>query len=226
MAGSRGSRHWWIVAAVAVVLYGVLALVLRIAPENGVDRSVAEWVSGLDVPLLDTTMVWISWFTDLRPRLVLGFIAIIGLAISGHYRLAAVTAAVAAITAIPVNGLDLAGGIVADRIRPNGAPFLAYPSGHTLGTIIQYGFAIYLAFRLGFHRRFLTPIVVILALPIVLVGPARVLVGVHWSTDILGAYLLGAATMVALVLLFEIGEQWFAGRGLLEDSVRAPLASP
>jgi membrane-associated phospholipid phosphatase len=72
----------------------------------------------------------------------------------------------------------------------------------------------------------LIPIVAILALPIVFVGPARVLVGVHWSTDILGAYLLGAATIVALVLLFEIGEHWFADRGLLEDSVRAPLASP
>ena len=94
-------------------------------------------------------MEWVSWFTDLRPRLVLGFIAVIGLALSGHYRLAALTGAVAAVIGIPVNGLDLFGGIVADRIRPNGAPFLAYPSGHTLGTIVQYGFAIFLAFRLA-----------------------------------------------------------------------------
>jgi undecaprenyl-diphosphatase len=201
-----------------VALYAVLAVVVRIAPDNGIDRSVADWVSGWDVPVLDATMEWVSWFTDLRPRLVLGFVAVIGLALSGHYRLAALTGVVAAVIAIPVNGLDLFGGIVADRIRPNGAPFLAYPSGHTLGTIVQYGFAIYLVFRLELRRRVLVPLVALLALPIVLVGPARVLVGVHWSTDVLGAYLLGAATMIAVLFLFAVGERWLAGRGLLEDS--------
>ena len=214
MAGSRRSWHWWVVAAVAVGLYGALAVVVRVAPENGIDRSVFDWVSRWDVPVLDATMEWVSWFTDLSPRLVVGFAAVIAIALSGRYRLAAVTAAVAAVTAIPVNGLDLWGGIVADRIRPNGAPFLAYPSGHTLGTIVQYGFAIYLAFRLGLHRRFAVPIVALLALPIVLVGPARIVVGVHWPSDVLGAYLLGAATVITLILLFEVGERWFADRGI------------
>jgi undecaprenyl-diphosphatase len=215
---TRPKRYWgWWTAAVAVVgLYAVLAVLIRVVPENSIDRSVADWSSGLDVVFLDATMEWISWFTDLWPRLVLAFIGIIGIALSGRYRLAAVTLAVVAVTAIPVNGLDLVGGMVADRIRPNGAPFLAYPSGHTLGTVVQYGLAIYLAFRLDMHRRFLIPLVVLLALPIVLVGPARILVGVHWSTDVLGAYLLGAASMIVLLLLFEIGERWIASSELLE----------
>jgi undecaprenyl-diphosphatase len=220
---SRALRAWWITAAVAVGAYGALAVFVRVAPDNSIDRFIFELVSGWDVPFLDTTMERVSWFTDLRPRLVLGFIAVIGIALSGRYRLAAVTAAVAAATAIPVNGLDLAGGIVADRIRPNGAPFLAYPSGHTLGTIIQFGFAIFLALRLGLNRRVLIITVALLVLPIVFVGPARVLVGVHWSSDILGAYLLGAASLIVVVLLFKIGEQWLAGRGLLEYPVQTEL---
>jgi len=218
MPRSPGSRSLWIFAVALVALYVMLAVVVRIAPDNGIDRSVAEWISGWDVPVLDATMEWVSWFTDLRPRLVLGFIAAIGLALSGHHRLAALTGAVAAVIAVPVNGLDLYGGIVADRIRPNGAPFLAYPSGHTLGTIVQYGFAILLAFRLGLGRRVLVPLVALLALPMILVGPARLLVGVHWSTDVLGAYLLGAATIIVVHLLFGIGERWLDGRGLLEDA--------
>ncbi len=215
---TRPKRYWgwWTAAVVVVGLYAALAVLIRIAPENSIDRSIADWSSGLDVASLDATMEWISWFTDLWPRLVLAFIGIIAIALSGRYRLAAVTLAVVAVTAIPINGLDLVGGMVADRIRPNGAPFLAYPSGHTLGTVIQYGFAIYLAFRLGMHRHFFIPLAVLLALPIVLVGPARILVGVHWSTDVLGAYLLGAASMIVLVLLFEIGERWIASSELLE----------
>lgn len=74
------------------------------------------------------------------------------------------------------------------RIRPNGAPFMAYPSGHTPGTIVQNGFAIHLAHRLGLNRRLFVSLVVLLALPMILVGPARIVVGVHWSTDVLGTY--------------------------------------
>lgn len=186
MGITRESRSWWIIAAAAVGIYGVLAFFVRVATHN-FDRTVVDWVSGWDVAILDTTMERVSSFTDLRPRLVLGLVGVVGITLSGRHRLAAGIVAVSAVAAIVVNGVDLVGGIVADRIRPNGAPFLAYPSGHTLGTVIQYGFAIYLTLRLGLHRRFLTTIVVLLALPIVLVGPARVVVGAHWSTDILGA---------------------------------------
>ncbi len=66
----------------------------------------------------------------------------------------------------------------------------------------------------------------LLALPIVLVGPARILVGVHWSTDVLGAYLLGAGTVIVFVILFEVGERWLTDRGLLEDLPHRTLAPP
>ena len=89
---------------------------------------------------------------------------------------------------------------------------------------MQYGFGIYLVLRLGLHRRFTLPLVALLALPIVLVGPARVFVGVHWPTDVLGAYLLGAASVIALVLLLETGDKWFAQRSLFGDSLRPSLA--
>ncbi len=212
MEGSRRSRSWWVTAASLVALYGALAVLVHIAPDNVVDRWVFDRASGWDVPLVDATMEWVSWFTDLQPRLVLGILGVIGIALSGRYRLAAVIMAVVAITAIPINGLDWVGGIVAGRIRPNGAPFMAYPSGHTLGTIIQCGFAIYLAHRLGLNRRIFVSLVVLLALPMILVGPARIVVGVHWSTDVLGAYLLGAGSVIVFVLLFEAVERWLSDR--------------
>ena len=224
MTSSGRSRGWWIAAAGFVALYGVLAVLVRIAPENVVDRAVLDWVSGWDVSFLDGTTEWISWFTDLQPRLVVGVVGVVAIALTGHHRLAAATAMAAGITAIPIDSLDWLGGIVAGRIRPNGAPFLAYPSGHTLGTVIQYGFGIYLVFRLGLHRWLLLPLVALLALPIVLVGPVRILREVHWSADIVGAYLLGVASVIVLVLVLEFGERWFAQRGLLRDSLRPALA--
>ncbi|GMQ86436.1 MAG: hypothetical protein BMS9Abin07_2015 [Acidimicrobiia bacterium] len=220
---------WWIVAAAFVALYAVLAVVVRVAPDNGVDRAVLDWVAGRELSFLDGTTAWISWFTDLRPRLVLAVVGVIGIALTGHYRLAAATALAVGITALPINALDLLGGTVADRIRPNGSTILAYPSGHTLGTLIQCGFGIYIVLRLGLHRWLLMPLVALLALPIVVVGPARILREEHWPTDVVGAYLLGVASVIALVLVMEIGRRWLAQRALFKDSLRpwlAPSSAP
>jgi len=213
--GSDGSRAWWFVAAAALALFGVLAFLIRIAPDNTVDRTLLEWVTQWDLPFIDGTMESMSWFTDLRPRLVLAVVGVVVIALTGHLRLAAATAIAAALTVIPVNALDLAGGIVADRIRPNGAPFQAFPSGHTLGTVVQYGFGIYLVLRLGLQRWISVPLVALLAVTILLVGPARIFTGAHWPSDVLGSYFLGTAFIIALVLLVEIAERWLSGRGLL-----------
>lgn len=209
-----------------VGLYGMLALLVRIAPANVLDDSVLGWVSRGHASSLDGTMKWISWFTDLRPRLVLGVVGVAGIALAGHYRLAAATAFAVAITIIPINVLDLVGGLVAGRERPNGAPFAAFPSGHTLGTLAQFGLAIYIAVRMTVKRGLLLPVVAVLALPVVLVGPARVFTKAHWPTDVLGAYLLGVASVIALVLVLESGERWLAGRGLLGDPPRRDLGAP
>ena len=77
----------------------------------------------------------------------------------------------------------LLGGVVAGRERPNGAPFAGFPSGHTLGTLVQFGLAIYLTLRMTGRRRLLVPVVAVLALPVVLVGPARVSSGPTFSVS-------------------------------------------
>jgi membrane-associated phospholipid phosphatase len=117
----------------------------------------------------------------------------------------------------PHNGIDR---FVFEWVAAWNVTLLAYPSGHTLGTIIQYALGIYLVFRLTLHRRLVVPLVALLALPIALVGPSRVLVRAHWSTDVLGAYLLGGASVIAVVLFLRTGEQRLADRGTPESLVR------
>ncbi len=207
--GGRGPR-WWIASVLLVVLYGVLAVVVRWSPDNGFDRRLLAWVSGLDGPGLDRTAEWVSWVTDTEPRVVMATIGLIGVAATGRIRFVVAVLLTTLITGVPTNALDDVAGVFTGRIRPNGAPFKAYPSGHTLGTITQFGFTIYLAVRLGLPRRLLLVVATVFAVPMILVGPARLIRGVHWPTDVLGSYLLGAGSLIITVLVFETIERWLA----------------
>jgi len=65
----------------------------------------------------------------------------------------------------------------------------SFPSGHAMGAIIFYGFLVYLVWKLPFkHKKFITTILVSF---IILVGISRIYLGVHWPTDIIGAYIIG-----------------------------------
>ncbi len=101
----------------------------------------------------------------------------------------------------PVLLLDYAAGVFVGRIRPSGAEFLSCPNGHVLGSLVQFGFAAYLVALLPMRWMLRGPLLVILLLLIVFSGPSRVVLGDHWPSDVLGAYLRGAASLLALIVI-------------------------
>jgi len=54
-----------------------------------------------------------------------------------------------------------------------------------------------------------TLLVVVFGLLVLLIGVSRVYVGEHWASDALGAYLLGALTLVAIIELYRWGKPRF-----------------
>jgi len=83
----------------------------------------------------------------------------------------------------------------------------SFPSGHSLGSIVCYG-AVLLVFlpavRAGAWRRAF--IAVITAL-IALIGISRVLLGVHYLSDVLGAWALGITWLGITAFAFELSRQ-------------------
>lgn len=87
-----------------------------------------------------------------------------------------------------------------------------FPSGHTMG-------ATCLAFALGFllwrseWRRGVKILdSFILALTVIVVAMSRLVLGVHYPTDVLASILLGTTWMSALIALRCVAERWHAAR--------------
>ncbi|SMH26351.1 undecaprenyl-diphosphatase [Carnobacterium iners] len=79
----------------------------------------------------------------------------------------------------------------------------SFPSGHAMGSMICYGGFAFLIFHL-YKKSTLSFIALIAAvLLILLIGLSRIYVGVHFPSDIIGGYLLGASWLALLIALFS-----------------------
>ena len=126
-------------------------------------------------------------------------------------------ALVALIAALLSTGLNL---LVKDLIqRPRPAVTLvhvlatltdySFPSGHVMFYICFFGFIVFLAFTLLKPSLKRTLLLVFFTLLVLLVGISRIYTGEHWPSDVLGAYLLGSLTLVAILQLYRWGKPRF-----------------
>jgi undecaprenyl-diphosphatase len=83
------------------------------------------------------------------------------------------------------------------------APGNSFPSGHALGSMVVYG-ALLLVFLPAVPRRWRKAVIALVATVILAIGITRVGLGVHYVSDVLAGWLLGAAWLGVTAYAFQL----------------------
>lgn len=157
------------------------------------DQSVASSVRATFTPWARYELAhdWLSWPGNDEVIWSFGFGGAIACLFMRRWRAGAVIAGALFLGMMSVFALKDEIG----RIRPGGNDG-AFPSGHAASTVISYGLVLFLAAPRR-TRRVTVPLWLGM---VIVVGVARIVAGVHWPTDVLGGWALGASWLgVALV---------------------------
>jgi undecaprenyl-diphosphatase len=221
----RGLAPLVLVTTAAAVFVVLLLLVrLRWAPLESVDHGAAARINNLVAgnSVLVTVVKAVTWLgSDGVLWTVVGVAAAV-LAIRKRWRLAVyllVTAAGALV-------LDPVLKSLVGRLRPVVAHPIAhgtgnsFPSGHSLGSIVCYG-AVLLVFLPAARGRWRVTFISVIVALIVLIGVSRILLGVHYLSDVIGGWAIGITWLGVTALAFEATRQASGQR--VTDPVREGL---
>jgi len=210
-------RYRAVLFQIALVLvagaFALLTFLVKTMPSFAIDLQITRAIQLINFPSFALLMSLVSW-PGFGPQniIIAGLIILLIYGFGLHWE--AVMALIAAVFSTAINLLvkDLI-----QRARPTAKMVnvidilnsYSFPSGHVMFYLGFFGFVGFLAFSL------LKPSVkrsLLLALfggLIVLIGASRIYTGEHWASDVLGAYLLGSLTLVAIVQLYIWGKTRF-----------------
>jgi undecaprenyl-diphosphatase len=185
------------------------------------DGTVQTWMLAHQIPLLATTLLWITRIGGITGMYVLSLAGTAYLWYRGRRRVAA------GVLVVPVVAIRLFGVMKHIYARPRplglGGPVdssYSFPSGHATASAAVCCTLAYVFWREGFIGRRTALAFAVLA-PL-LIGASRLYLNVHWATDVLGGWSIGLFIAVLSAALYDHHRQ----RRTTRRDAPAPGASP
>lgn len=205
--------------------FAVLTFLVKTTPSFPIDLQITRGIQSINNPLFYGLMVALSW-PGFGPQSIIITVLIV-LMIYGfglHWEAVSALIAAAFSTAINVLVKDLI-----QRPRPTAAVVhvldtinsYSFPSGHVMFYLGFFGFIWFLAFSLLKPSLKRGLLLVFFGGLVLLIGISRIYVGEHWASDVVGSYLLGTLTLVAIIQLYR----WGKTRFFIRQPVAAATAS-
>ena len=193
------------IGAAALVVFAVILACVLTGHAAGFDDPVREFFYSLRGPLMTRVAVFI---TTLANKYVIIELCLLLLIVPQTRLTFGVPLSAGALGTMMLNTLIKH---IVGRLRPDVLHLVveegySFPSGHSITSMFFYGFAIWLVWRNVKNPAARNILTVLLAVPMLLIGPTRVYLGVHFPTDVLAAWCLAiAAIMLAIeiIRLFE-----------------------
>jgi undecaprenyl-diphosphatase len=189
------------IAAVLFVAFAALGAARATQSTLAFDAMVISVIHGMRAPWLTPAMVL---GTELGTFPVAAIVAATLVGYLLAKRLWTAAALVAAVYGIGFFWGSLAQELI-KRVRPPQIDALipvpsafSFPSGHSITAMLLYGAIAFLAFRIGRRLWARVAVAAVCVVLIVFVGFTRVYLGVHWPTDVIGAWLLGGAWLALI----------------------------
>jgi undecaprenyl-diphosphatase len=208
----RRRLAWLILALVAAALFAGLAIAVG---DSAVQRQDMQWLTALHSRLTEAGAIhtadevadFVSQWLGPGPHLLpLTALAAYLAYRAGRLRLALL---VPLSFAFGVVGETLLKAAV-DRTRPNLYPAMAvssgpsFPSGHAVGAICAVAVPLLVIAWLNGRRWLRITLIVLAALSVVAIDLARLVLAVHWPTDVVAGNLVGIAIVGALAALLGV----------------------
>jgi undecaprenyl-diphosphatase len=198
-----------ITVTVAALVFAILLIAVRLqwAPLESADHGAAAHLNSLVAghAALVSVVKAVTWLGSTGVLWVVIGVSAVVLAIRKRWRLAIYVV----VTGAGAQVLDPILKSLIGRLRPVVAHPIAYgggdsfPSGHSLGSIVCYG-AVFLVFLPAMRGRWRTVFITVIAALVVLIGISRILLGVHFLSDVLGAWAIGIVWLGVTATAFEL----------------------
>lgn len=174
------------------------------------DKAVSSTVRSFSSEKMDAVMLFI---TELGSSFTLGTLLLVGmilLFLKRKDRLASL------FFFLVVAGGGLVNSLLKnlfERERPNVNRLIeidgfSFPSGHSMGSMLFYGFLVYLLFRSKQRMQRKIGLGILLSIIILLIGISRIYLGVHYPSDVLAGFIAGFIWLCICIIVLEAAYKW------------------
>jgi membrane-associated phospholipid phosphatase len=197
----------------AIGAFATLTFLVKTNPSFPIDLQITRALQSISSPIFAAIMSLISW-PGFSPQSYIISALIVLLIYSFGLHWESLTALVAVLLPPVVNVLVKE---LIRRPRPtidlvNVFRILdsySFPSGHVMFYVGFFGFIWFLSYTLLKRSLRRTLLLFFFGSLVALIGISRIYLGQHWGSDVLGAYLLGSLTLVAILQFYRWGKKRF-----------------
>jgi undecaprenyl-diphosphatase len=204
---SRRALSFQLYVIVSVIAFAGLAYLANLTPYTALDLKITQRLQSLDAAPVAGFMRLVSW-PGFMPQAVL--VVLLACLILLYLKFPQ-EARIVVLLGLFTNLLTLLIKLAVGRPRPPVGVVdvqavlssYSFPSGHVMFYSAFFGFLFFLSFTLLRPSWKRTSLLLLFGGLVLFIGPSRIYMGQHWTSDVLGAYLLGGLCLAAAILLYR-----------------------